>query len=61
VNVRVYDVYGKIVSQLVSEKQRPGKYQMKFSAAEMGYPDGIYYLVLEADGKRSVTKLIEMH
>jgi hypothetical protein len=60
VNLSVYDLYGKPVAQLLSGEHKPGKYNLRFSAAEHGRAYGIYYLVLEANGQRTVKKLIEL-
>ncbi|HMS64868.1 MAG TPA: serine hydrolase [Ignavibacteria bacterium] len=45
VNLKVYDVSGKIVATLVNEKQNAGSYAVEFNGE--GFPSGIYFYKLE--------------
>ena len=46
VKVSVYDVLGRIVSLLVNEKQKPGKYTVKFFGDKLA--SGVYFYKIEA-------------
>ncbi|MGE5353167.1 MAG: T9SS type A sorting domain-containing protein [Acidobacteriota bacterium] len=47
VTLRVYDILGRLVTQLVNENQSPGKYSVTFNAAAL--PSGIYIYQLKAN------------
>jgi hypothetical protein len=61
VNIAVYDMFGKLVSPLCNEKQQAGKHLIQFSTDDSGYTEGIYFIIFEADGIRTVKKLIRIH
>ncbi len=46
VNLKVYDLSGKVVAILVNEKQLPGSYQITFNGATL--PAGIYFYRMQA-------------
>ena len=56
VNLSVYDIYGKMVRELVNTTQNAGAYQVPFEAG--GLAPGIYQCRLVADGKAEVVKLM---
>lgn len=47
VTLRIYDILGRLVTQLVNENQNPGKYSINFNAANL--PSGIYIYELRAN------------
>ena len=60
VKAEIYNVIGKRVCVLVNEMQTKGKYKYQFNAKEFGYPEGLYLLLFEVDGKREFRKLTEL-
>lgn len=56
VSLKVYDVLGKEVSTLVSDKQGAGKYTVNFNASNL--PSGLYLYRLEAGNYISSKKMI---
>ena len=52
----VYDILGKEISILVSEKQTAGKYKVQWDASN--YPSGVYFYKLTADNYNGTRKLI---
>jgi len=57
-SVKVYNVAGRLVSQLVEANQGPGRYDVQWAAqdaAGTGVASGVYYVKLQI-GKRFVTK-----
>lgn len=48
ISLNVYDVNGRLVKELVNEKQNAGNYSVDFSGE--GLPSGVYYYSLIADG-----------
>jgi hypothetical protein len=48
VSLKVFDSQGKEVATLVNQRQNAGSYSVDFDGA--GYPSGVYYYRLEADG-----------
>ncbi|MEO6694282.1 MAG: SBBP repeat-containing protein [Ignavibacteria bacterium] len=54
VNLRVYDVLGNEVRNLVSENKPAGNYEVEWNASN--YPSGIYFYRLEIDGNIIDTK-----
>lgn len=59
VTLKIYDILGKEIAVLVSEKQSPGIYEVKFpnnSTTSNQLQSGIYYCVLYADGVKADVK-----
>jgi hypothetical protein len=57
VDLSIYNTLGQKISTLVSEKQSPGKYRVKWNAH--GLPSGVYMYKLETEhGYRQVKKLV---
>jgi hypothetical protein len=48
VTLKIFDSRGKEVAALVNERQNAGSYSVNFNGA--GYPSGVYFYRLEADG-----------
>lgn len=55
VSIKVYDVMGKEVSELVNEKQTTGSYEVTFDGTNL--PSGVYYYRLETEGFSEVKKM----
>lgn len=51
IEIRVFDITGKIVAELVNSTQGPGEYKVNFSGASL--PAGSYCYTLFADGKNT--------
>jgi hypothetical protein len=56
VNLSVYDIYGKLVKELLNTTQNTGAYQIPFEAG--GLAPGTYLCRLVTDGKVEVVKLL---
>jgi hypothetical protein len=56
VNLRVYDLLGREVAKLVSDKQRPGTYEIAFTANNIA--SGIYVYKLVAGGLSESRKMV---
>jgi len=48
VTIKIFDVTGKLISDLVNERKNPGTYETEFDAVNL--PSGIYYYSLNVDG-----------
>ena len=51
--IKIYDVLGRLVKELVNTNQQPGKFTVEFNASEL--TSGIYFYTVQG-GKYSVTK-----
>lgn len=58
VTLRVFDILGREVATLVSERKNAGTYSVQWNAS--GFSSGVYFCRLEADGKREIRKMILM-
>lgn len=56
VQLKVYDVTGKEVANLVNQKMNPGTYSVKFNASNLN--SGIYFYTLTAGSFRETKKMI---
>lgn len=56
VNLRVFDTSGREVAKLVSDKQRPGTYEVAFVASNIA--SGIYFYKLDAGGFSESRKMV---
>jgi hypothetical protein len=56
VSLKIYDIVGKEVAILVSEKQNPGVYEIDWNASE--YSSGVYFYRLEAGDYSQTKKMI---
>ena len=56
VTIKVYDMLGKEVTTLVNEEQKPGNYNVEFSANKLA--SGIYFYGMQAGGFVETKKLI---
>jgi len=56
VKLVVYDALGRQLETLVNEQLKPGTYEVDFD--DRGYPSGVYFYKLDAEGFSSVKKMI---
>lgn len=56
VNLTVFDALGRRMSTVVREVQEEGEYSVRVDAA--GWPSGVYFAMLTADGMRSVRRMV---
>jgi hypothetical protein len=54
--LKIYNITGKEVTTLVSEKKSPGIYEINWDASY--YPSGVYFYRLTSDGFSETKKLI---
>ena len=54
VSLKIYDVLGNEVANLVSKNKQAGKYEVEFDGSD--FPSGIYFYRLEVDGNHIDTK-----
>ena len=58
VTLRVYDILGNTVADLINEEKHPGKYSVKFKGDRLS--SGIYFYKLTTGGQTQVKKMILM-
>ena len=58
VSVKVFDIDGKEVAELVNEFQVNGSYSVNFNAAKYNLASGVYYAVLNASGNKETIKML---
>jgi len=58
VNIKVYDMLGREVSELVNEVKSPGSYKVNFNAA--GLASGTYIVLMRAGDKQLARKIVMM-
>ncbi|MBS1516373.1 MAG: T9SS type A sorting domain-containing protein [Bacteroidetes bacterium] len=58
VSLKIFDLLGKEVAQLVNEKQSAGSYAVDFNSAEYNLPSGIYFYTLNAGEFKETKKMI---
>lgn len=56
VSLKVFDINGREVETLVSEKQSPGTYEVTFDASSL--PSGVYFYKIESDNFNESKKMI---
>jgi len=56
VSLKVYDMTGKVVSELVNNNQTVGSYEVSFNAAALS--SGVYYYKLESEGFAETKKML---
>ncbi|MEP7169071.1 MAG: T9SS type A sorting domain-containing protein [Bacteroidota bacterium] len=57
VEIRLYNIAGKISAQLLSESKSPGDYVQTFQMAPLQLTRGIYFVELIADNQKSIRKI----
>jgi|GEM_PF-1846095 len=58
VNIKVYDILGREISELVDEVKSPGSYKVNFNAA--GLASGTYIVLMRAGDKQLARKIVMM-
>ena len=58
VSLKVFDLLGKEVTQLVNEKQNAGSYAVDFNSPEFSLPSGIYFYTLSAGEFKETKKMV---
>ncbi|MBN8571236.1 MAG: T9SS type A sorting domain-containing protein [Ignavibacteria bacterium] len=56
--LKVFDLLGKEVAQLVNEKQSAGSYAVDFNSTEFNLPSGIYFYSLSAGEFKETKKMV---
>lgn len=56
VNIKIFDIVGRVIATLVNEMKNPGYYSVDFSATELS--SGVYYYKLESGEFTDVKKMI---
>jgi hypothetical protein len=56
VNLKVFDILGRVIETLVNEKQNPGTYEVTFDGSRLS--SGIYFYTLTAGDFKETKKLI---
>jgi hypothetical protein len=56
VTLTIYNVTGQLVARLVSQRQKPGCYQVSWEA--MGLANGLYICALTADGLVKTSRMV---
>lgn len=59
VSIEVYNILGEKVQSLVNSDLAAGAYRYKFSAKQIGYSSGIYFVRVNINDRASITKIIE--
>lgn len=56
VNIKIYDILGTEIKELVNEYKTPGFYSVKFNASD--FSSGVYFYKMKSEGFTSVKKLL---
>jgi hypothetical protein len=54
ISIKIHDVTGRLISELVNARQNVGFYEVEFQAVDIS--SGVYYYSLYADGSNVITK-----
>lgn len=55
INIRIYDVTGRFIKEIINEESSPGFYDVEF---KINLPEGVYFIVMEADKFKSIRKFL---
>ncbi len=58
VSLKVFNLSGKEVANLVNDRRDGGNYEYTFDAGKYGLSSGVYFYTLEAEGKSETMKMI---
>jgi photosystem II stability/assembly factor-like uncharacterized protein len=58
VSLKVYDIRGKEIAELVNQRQTTGTYQVDFNASEYNLSSGIYFYTLQTDKFKETKKMM---
>ncbi len=56
VNIKVYDIMGRVITTLVNKEKQFGNYEVKFDGSKL--PSGIYFYKMQADNFSETKKFI---
>lgn len=56
INLSVFDVTGKLISELINSSLEPGSYEIDFEGSSL--PSGVYYYTLSSNGYRETRKMV---
>jgi hypothetical protein len=59
ITIEVYNAIGQKVITLLNSVQQKGKYTYPFSAKELGYNSGIYFVRMNVNGMTSIKRIVE--
>jgi len=60
VAIEIYNMIGKRISVVADEEQQAGNHLYKFSAANLGYPNGVYLVKLSVGNAVYTERLVEL-
>ncbi len=58
ISIKIHDVTGRLISELVNERQNAGLYEVEFQAGEIS--SGAYFYTLYVDGLSAVTRTLSV-
>jgi len=58
VSIKVYDINGKEITELVNEFKQSGSYSVSFRTGKYNLSSGVYYAVLNTSGYRETIKML---
>jgi len=58
VSLKVFNLSGEEVANLVNDKRDGGNYEVNFNAGQYGLSSGVYFYTLEAEGLKETKKMI---
>ena len=58
VTIKIYDMLGREVTELVSEYLQAGKYRASFDISKMNLSSGIYYYKMSAGQFSDIRKMV---
>jgi hypothetical protein len=58
--LKIFDILGNEVAELVNEEKSPGEYAVEFNSAKYGLSSGVYFYRIQADKFIDTKKLILM-
>ena len=54
--MKIYDILGKQIAELINEKQNAGTYEIEFNASDL--PSGIYFYELGTDNFKDTRRMV---
>jgi flagellar hook assembly protein FlgD len=58
ITIEIYDMSGKVISNLLKKRQSAGKYTIDFDGSEI--PTGVYYCMLKTGNQVMTKKIIKV-
>ena len=56
VSIKIYNLLGKEIAELLNENKKPGSYEVVFDAAK--FPSGVYFYRIQAEGFVQTKKMV---